>query len=212
VTKNPLPPCIPVYAKEDVFAYNQNLQFRQIHYKTPLMPGDFYCPKSILKIDSHPGWVKACSISGDSIAFEIVSPLVVSSLTGTIVYSSCDTTNPSIACKTRTVNIGLDTNQTYCNQIFMVNDRQTPFVPRIHKSPRRDNFIDLVDACTNTIDRRFFDFYVSPNLFISWTHDENSCSLKKKAGQAGTIGPYFLYYIFRNKVGIKDTGTVEVKF
>jgi hypothetical protein len=53
---------------------------------------------------------------------------------------------------------------------------------------------------------------VSPNLLLTWSHDENTCSIKKKGGQAGATGPYFLHYIFRNKSGIKDTGKVEVKF
>jgi hypothetical protein len=59
---------------------------------------------------------------------------------------------------------------------------------------------------------RFFDFFVTPNMFLAWAHDENTCSVKKKTGQAGATGPYFLYYIFRNKSGIQDTGKVEVKF
>ena len=210
VTKNPPTPCFPVYGKDEAYTFRQYLKCKQVKYLIPFQPGDKYCPKNILKIDSYPTWVKNCKIIRDSIVIEIYSPLILSSLSGVITYSNCDTSNYLNACKTRTLNFGLDTSKDYCNNIFLVHDRPKPFEPRIHKTPRRYDFIKFVDACEKSIDMKFFDFYVTPNLFISWSHDENSCSIKKASPIA--TGPYYLHYIFRNNSGIKDTGRVEVKF
>jgi len=210
VSKNPPVPCFPVFSTDQTFAYRQQLKFRKFSYKVPTHYGDSYCPKNILKIDSYPTWIKNCEINRDSISFDIVSPLVLSSFSGVISYSVCDTSNYPNACKKRVVNFELDTTKFYCNQVFNVRDRPKPFEAKIQKTPRRTDFINFVDACEKSIDNRFFDFFVSANLFISWSHDENSCAIKKSG--AGVNGPYYLHYIFKNISGIKDTGRVEVKF
>jgi len=209
VTENQPIPCNPVYSTNETYELRQWANPFNNSYKFRLHPGDSYCPKNVQKIDSYPTWIKNCSIQDDSIRFEI-NKLIVNPTAGTISYSNCGTPENPLPCKIRNFYVRLDTNKFYCDRIFKVNDMPITNISKL-KSIRQNIFIATVDACQINIDPYFFEWFVSPNLEKKCSHDENTCSIRKKMG-GNQNDPYFIKYIFKNMSGVKDTGQVNVTF
>jgi hypothetical protein len=216
VSNNPIPECFPEYSSLDEWSWIVPAQIGKSTFKLPLFPGDKYCPLNYRRFDYWTNNLLEPFFQQDSIVVRLNEFPVTRKIVSQIKFSNVDSSHSSVVVKNRTFNITIDTNRTYCKQLFQVKDWDGIQTLGQSWTITRNTFLrrGLVQRCEGDLHPVRWDVIVSKHLTVFHSHDDGGKVIRKKRNSDATLpGEKFVKFIFYNRdTTVRDTGKVIIEY